>query len=97
VSAQDDTAERLRVIQLKLRRPALLKAWREVPAATKASVLALLDEEARVLRESDATVAAALVSALDVLDVLSDSETALHATSDEDVEWLLDEVRRRRP
>jgi len=49
-----------------------------------------------VLRESDAVTASALLSALDVLDVMSSDETALRATTDDDAAWLVRELSRRR-
>ncbi|MDP1918763.1 MAG: hypothetical protein Q8L14_21120 [Myxococcales bacterium] len=67
-----------------------------MPAETKRQVLSLLEEEARVLRESDPAIASALVSALDVLDVMASDETALRSTTDDDAEWLLRELSRRR-
>lgn len=72
----------------------MLRAWWRIDVSTKQSVLAELEEESRLVRDSMPALADALSAAADVLDVVATEESATRETNDADAEWLLGELER---
>ncbi len=88
------TDARVASIRMRMKRPSLLRIWREVDAPKKEKVFALLEEDSRTLSESDPDLAKALLAAVDALEVMATEEPRTSETTTADVEWLLNELER---